>query len=267
LSTGYGENLKKAITFMSDPMIDSFSKDDLCRIKDYTMIEFFAGNGLWRLVMQSDAISKGVLLLLLGLSMACWTIFLFKIIVLRLKCKQLAQVHHDLHGVRTIDQLVGIASKQGGTIAGYYLARVMVFLKVLLESHNTDVHVGTLREQEWDVMQRHLAQAVDVVVAHEESYVSLLSTSAAVAPLLGLFGTVWGLVHAFMSISELQTADIATVAPGIAEALITTLAGLMVAIPALVMFNIVQRYLRIFEDQINQIADHVAFVLQKMVRN
>jgi biopolymer transport protein ExbB/TolQ len=169
--------------------------------------------------------------------------------------------------VRTIDQLVGIASKQGGTIAGYYLARVMVFLKVLLESHNADVHVGTLREQEWDVMQRHLAQAVDVVVAHEESYVSLLSTSAAVAPLLGLFGTVWGLVHAFMSISELQTADIATVAPGIAEALITTLAGLMVAIPALVMFNIVQRYLRIFEDQINQIADHVAFVLQKMVRN
>ena len=86
-------------------------------------------------------------------------------------------------------------------------------------------------------MQRYLAQTVDVVMAHEESYVSLLATSAAIAPLLGLFGTVWGLVHAFMSIHELQSADIATVAPGIAEALITTLVGLMLAIPALVMFN------------------------------
>ena len=73
----------------------------------------------------------------------------------------------------------------------------------------------------------------------------MLSVSAAVSPLLGLFGTVWGLVHAFVRIGELQTADIATVAPGIAEALITTLAGLMVAIPALVMYHYVANKIRI----------------------
>ena len=71
----------------------------------------------------------------------------------------------------------------------------------------------------------------------EESYLPFLFTSASVSPLLGLFGTVWGLVHAFIRISEKQSADITTVAPGIAEALITTLAGLLVAVPALVMYH------------------------------
>ncbi|HEV2916905.1 MAG TPA: MotA/TolQ/ExbB proton channel family protein [Candidatus Babeliales bacterium] len=230
-------------------------------------MNYFMGNSLWRLVSQSDTVSKAVLIILLLLSIVCWTIFLFKIIVLHLKCKQLAQAHHELESVRTVDQLLIVASKQHGTIAGYYLSRIMVFLKILLESRTDHMQKGILQESEWDVLQRQIAQALDIVMSYEESYVSWLSTSAAVAPLLGLFGTIWGLVHAFMSISELQTADIATVAPGIAEALITTLAGLMLAIPALVMFNIVQRYLRTMEDHLHYIEDHVTFVLQKMVQD
>jgi biopolymer transport protein TolQ len=228
------------------------------------MFDFLAGNGLWRLVSQSDVVTKCVLFLLLGLSVACWTIFLFKIIVLRMKRKQLESVHGALIDVNAVEQLLSCAAKYQGTIVGYYFSRVLIFLKALLES-DTIVN-GILREHEWDVMQRYIAQTIDVIMAYEESYVSLLSTSAAIAPLLGLFGTVWGLVHAFMSISELQSADIATVAPGIAEALITTLAGLMVAIPALVMFNIVQRYLSTLEDQMCQVSDHVAFIVQKIVK-
>jgi biopolymer transport protein TolQ len=227
------------------------------------MVELFASNGLWRLVQQSDVVSKIVLLLLLLLSVACWTVFLFKFIVLRMKCTQLERVHYELDTVRSVEQLFTIASKYTGTIVGYIFTRILVFLKIVIESRGES---NVLREGEWDVMQRYIAQTIDVVVAHEESYVALFPMSAAVSPLLGLFGTVWGLVHAFMSISELQSADIATVAPGIAEALITTLAGLMVAIPALVMFNIVQRYLKQFEDRIHHITDHVAFVIQKMVQ-
>jgi biopolymer transport protein TolQ len=228
------------------------------------MLDFLTGNGLWRLVAQSDGMTIGVLLLLLGLSIACWAIFLFKVIILRLKSRQLEKVHAELSRITSIKQLLEIAERNNGTIAGYYIARVLVFLNAVLVPD--EVSGSALHEGEWDVMQRYLAQTVDVVMAHEESYVSLLATSAAIAPLLGLFGTVWGLVHAFMSISELQSADIATVAPGIAEALITTLVGLMLAIPALVMFNIVQRYLKNLEDQLCQVADHVAFVIQKMVK-
>src|SRR5690606_39141859 len=94
-----------------------------------------------------------------------------------------------------------------------------------------------LSSYDWQHIERNIDQLVDDVLTHEESYLPVLSTSAAIAPLLGLLGTTWGLVHSFMRISEKQTADIATVAPGIAEALVTTFAGLVVAIPALIMYN------------------------------
>ena len=101
------------------------------------------------------------------------------------------------------------------------------------------------------------------MLMHNEEYIAILSSSAAVAPLLGLFGTVWGLVHSFMRISETQVADIATIAPGIAEALITTLAGLIVAIPALIMFNYLHTKTRALEHGLISLADRMTFVLQQ----
>jgi biopolymer transport protein TolQ len=87
--------------------------------------------------------------------------------------------------------------------------------------------------------------------------------SAGVSPLLGLFGTVWGLIHAFVRISEKQSADIATVAPGIAEALITTLAGLMIAIPSLMMFSYLTTQLKSIEHRLIGVADRFSLILQK----
>ena len=92
----------------------------------------------------------------------------------------------------------------------------------------------------------------------------MLSVSAAVSPLMGLFGTVWGLIHAFVRIGELQSADIATVAPGIAEALITTLAGLMVAIPALAMYHYVANKIRATERQLFVCADQISMIMRSL---
>jgi len=88
-----------------------------------------------------------------------------------------------------------------------------------------------------------------------EKYLPILGTSAAVAPLVGLFGTIWGLCHAFVRISQLKTADIAVVAPGIAEALLTTLAGLVVAIPAMIFFHYFSNKLRKLEGHIIIVSD------------
>jgi biopolymer transport protein ExbB/TolQ len=107
------------------------------------------------------------------------------------------------------------------------------------------------------LLQQQIIQLADQIIATEDAYSAALSTSAAVSPLLGLLGTVWGLVHSFMSIAATQSADIAAVAPGIAEALVTTIAGLFVAIPALVMYNIVQRCVRSIEDTMYTVADAV----------
>jgi biopolymer transport protein TolQ len=74
-----------------------------------------------------------------------------------------------------------------------------------------------------------------------ERYLIILSTTVTIAPFLGLLGTVWGLMQAFWEMSVLRSANLAVVAPGIAEALITTIAGLSAAVPAVVFFNLFVR--------------------------
>ena len=93
---------------------------------------------------------------------------------------------------------------------------------------------------------RDLAQASHVELAKFEQRLPLLATAGSVCPFLGLFGTVWGVMTAFLDISTRGSTSIVVVAPGIAEALITTIAGLAVAIPAVVSYNyFVQRSRRL----------------------
>ncbi|OGL48729.1 MAG: hypothetical protein A2161_05630 [Candidatus Schekmanbacteria bacterium RBG_13_48_7] len=79
-----------------------------------------------------------------------------------------------------------------------------------------------------------------------EKYVIFLATTGGVTPFIGLFGTVWGIMNAFRSISSQSTVNIATVAPGIAEALIATAVGLFAAIPGVIAFNYFQRKIQVF---------------------
>jgi biopolymer transport protein TolQ len=70
-----------------------------------------------------------------------------------------------------------------------------------------------------------------------ERYLMLLSTAVSISPFLGLLGTVWGIMTSFWSMSTMQSATLTVVAPGIAEALVTTIAGLATAIPAVIFYN------------------------------
>jgi biopolymer transport protein TolQ len=74
-------------------------------------------------------------------------------------------------------------------------------------------------------------------VEHLEHQLSTLATIGSTSPYVGLFGTVWGIMHAFVGLGSVQQATLATVAPGIAEALIATAMGLLAAIPAVVAYN------------------------------
>ncbi|MBQ7739201.1 MAG: MotA/TolQ/ExbB proton channel family protein [Desulfovibrionaceae bacterium] len=89
-----------------------------------------------------------------------------------------------------------------------------------------------------DNVRRALRQGVASELARLQNSLSILATTANTAPFIGLFGTVWGIMHSFHSIGMLKTASLATVAPGISEALVATAIGLGVAVPATVGFNI-----------------------------
>jgi biopolymer transport protein TolQ len=194
----------------------------------------FTGNAVWQLVAQSDLVTQGVLLLLLSMSILCWALFLYKCIVTRIKIRQLEQATRALEEVNSIDDVKNVANSLVGTLPGYFLKRNLYAMRALLEKNKGEIHAHSSVAER---IQFSVDQTVEDSMYAQESYLQILFSCAAVAPLLGLFGTVWGLVHSFIRISQKQSADIATVAPGIAEALITTLAGLLVAIPALMMYH------------------------------
>lgn len=86
-----------------------------------------------------------------------------------------------------------------------------------------------------------------------ERYVILLSTTVTVAPFLGLLGTVWGIMASFWAMASMNSANLTVVAPGIAEALITTVAGLAAAIPAVVFYNMVVRKVDLVANELDRL--------------
>lgn len=236
-------------------------------------MNIFSGNGLWQLVIQADTISKLVLLLLFCMSVISWTIFIGKLALLQVKERQFKEINKKVQKAKTISDLVEISALASKTAPGYFMGKNLAFLKELLSTalDSSSSFNGRQTQEnrklgvfEWEMFERHMDNNIDAFLMHNEEYISFLSSCAAVGPLLGLFGTIWGLIHSFMRISETQIADIATIAPGIAEALITTIAGLIVAIPALVMFNYLQTKTRKLEHLLIALADRITLVLQQV---
>lgn len=211
------------------------------------------GNVLWNLVAQSDMMTKVILLGLLLLSVVCWTIVFYKLILLKVKKQQLKDVLVTLEKLENYDQLVATARTLHKTYPGHLLNaqcnQAQKVLQRVVKREFLDYELKALDEQRFMVL--------DEMMSVEESYISLLSVTAAVAPLIGLFGTVWGLTHSFISISEKQVADIVTIAPGIAEALLTTVAGLMVAIPASVSYYYIKGEINKVEFDLQKLSDNV----------
>lgn len=227
------------------------------------MTERFFGNSLWYLVKQSDVVTKIVLLIVLVMSIVCWAIFLYKIIMFRIKRKQLQDLHEQLKRVSSLEGLITLANKFNKSFAGYLLSNALLSFKNMVKRQDGG-QIALLSKSEYESLCLAIDSTAAELVYQQESYLPFLSVSAAVSPLLGLFGTVWGLVHAFVRIGELQTADIATVAPGIAEALITTLAGLMVAIPALVLYHICANHVKELEMYVFKCADQIMLIMRAL---
>jgi biopolymer transport protein TolQ len=98
-----------------------------------------------------------------------------------------------------------------------------------------------------------------------ESQLSFLATVGSVSPYVGLFGTVWGIMHAFTGLASLQQVTLATVAPGIAEALVATAIGLFAAIPAVVAYNRFARDVDRVANKLETFIEEFSNILQRNV--
>ncbi|MDB5890679.1 MAG: tolQ [Polaromonas sp.] len=185
------------------------------------------------LILNASWVVQFVVLLLIGVSIASWAAIFRKIVALKKVQKLNAEFDREFwSGTSLNDLFAGAAqnAKYSGPMERIFASGMREYQK-LRERHISDP--GTLLDGARRAMRAGYQREVDVI----EANLSFLATVGSVSPYVGLFGTVWGIMHAFTGLAALEQVTLATVAPGIAEALVATAIGLFAAIPAVVAYN------------------------------
>ncbi len=213
------------------------------------------------LVMNASAVVQAVMLLLMGVSIASWAAIFRKLFALK-RVKTLNETfERDFWSGTSLNDLFSAASKNaadGGPMERIFASGMREYQK-LRERRITDA--GTLMDGARRAMRASFQREMDVV----ESNLSFLASVGSVSPYVGLFGTVWGIMHAFNGLASLQQVTLATVAPGIAEALVATAIGLFAAIPAVVAYNRFARDLDRISIQMETFIEEFSNILQRNV--
>jgi biopolymer transport protein ExbB len=171
--------------------------------------------------MQADWIVKLVMLGLLLASVATWTIFVAKVLELRRATAALRVVHDSVVGLRSLAE-----AKADSPLITEARAELALSADALADADGVKERIVSRLERYEAAQARRMTRGVNI-----------LATVGSTAPFVGLFGTVWGIMNAFIGIAEKQTTNLAVVAPGIAEALLATACGLVAAIPSVVIYN------------------------------
>ncbi|PCI74501.1 hypothetical protein COB28_00010 [Candidatus Dependentiae bacterium] len=219
------------------------------------MALLFFSSPAWQLVLQSDFMTKVVLVILLLASIMCGALIFAQFVFLYFVKKSSDTSIEAIKSARTVADLTKVAQ-----VSDSYEA---IIIKKILNEREKIIQVSQLQDHDIDLLLAKGDHEADGLVSQLETFIPILGVSGAVAPLMGLFGTVWGLIHAFINISHEKSADIAVVAPGIAEALFTTMAGLVVAIPALIFFHYFARQVKKVDWQLRQVLELTILLIKK----
>ena len=189
-----------------------------------------AAGSIPALVAKASPFSKAVLVLLVGLSVYSWAVMWDR---LRLYARVRTQDARFLQAFRGGDGKTDLRTAAMQTPLSVMAKAAMAGQKAS-EQHTAD-QVGPAAR--FELVQRAMDRTSDEAVNNLERHVSFLATTGSVAPFIGLMGTVWGVMVSFVNIGAQGSATLVVVAPGIAEALIATIAGLAAAIPSVIGYN------------------------------
>jgi len=186
---------------------------------------------MWALFARATLIVKLVMLMLIVASFWAWSIIIQKIVTYRKARAEADLFDRRFWSGEPLDRLFdGIGAEPHGRAERVFAAGMMEWRR----SHRTD---GALIAN----ATARIDRSMDVAIAKESEALQrglpVLATVGSTAPFIGLFGTVWGIMNAFIEIAEQQSTNLAVVAPGIAEALLATGLGLLAAIPAVIFYN------------------------------
>jgi biopolymer transport protein ExbB len=198
----------------------------------------------WGMFLHADIVVKAVIVGLALASIATWTVLLVKTIQLRLERRAAQAAVTVLLSSRS---LVG-AIRQLGVRRNAVMRLVAAAEDELEKSHDLAAE-GIKERVAWEFERLQGAAARQIGRG-----MGVLATIGAVAPFVGLFGTVWGIMNSFVGISRAHTTNLAVVAPGIAEALLATAFGLVAAIPAVIYYNRLTHNVKVLASEMDDFA-------------
>ncbi|WP_367198065.1 tonB-system energizer ExbB [Amorphus sp. 3PC139-8] len=176
--------------------------------------------------MAADIVVKAVMIGLVIAFLVTWTVWLFKTIELA------GALSRTKRSLRAIDAASTLAEARNAPGPSRTVARLIAAAEIEIEQSAGLAPSGIKERVESRLVRLEAATARGIGYG-----TGVLATIGATAPFVGLFGTVWGIMNAFIGIAETETTNLAVVAPGIAEALLATALGLVAAIPAVVIYN------------------------------
>jgi len=185
------------------------------------------------MILDASFVVQLVMLLLLSVSLLSWTVIFFKYSVIKRARAAADQFERRFWSGADLGELYKRLSNRRGQLRGME----MIFESGFREFAHLRKSAGVDPMSVIQGAQRAMRVALNREIDSLEHHLSFLATVGSTSPYVGLFGTVWGIMNSFIGLGAVKQATIATVAPGIAEALIATAMGLFAAIPAVIAYN------------------------------
>ncbi|NWG74083.1 MAG: protein TolQ [Rubrivivax sp.] len=213
------------------------------------------------LVLQASLVVQLVMAGLAIVSLASWTVIFGKLFGLKRVRARNEGFERDFWSGRNLNELhqaaIARSAGDGAPMERIFASGMREFLKLREKRLDAAAQLDGARR----AMRASFQRELDAI----ESHLSFLGSVGSVSPYVGLFGTVWGIMHAFVGLANLQQVTLATVAPGIAEALVATALGLFAAIPAVIAYNRFARDIDRIAIQLETFIEEFSNILQRNV--
>jgi len=206
----------------------------------------------WSMFWNADLFVKAVMTTLALASLVTWTVFLAKFFELLRARKNVEAALEQVGSARSLADARGELGDHPGLVAALLHAAAREWALSGEAAQNLQARAAS-----------HFAEIAKQEAARARRGTGVLATVGAIAPFVGLLGTVWGIMNSFIGISKAQTTNLAVVAPGIAEALLATAIGLVAAIPAVVFYNAVSRAAKTYLESVQRASGVAARLLSR----
>ena len=215
------------------------------------------------LFLQADWVVQLVMLSLIFSSVWCWTIIFSKLIRLRSLRSTAEKFEESFWSGGSLETLYDrVGTKPTDPLAAIFAAAMREWRR------STSKGKVSSRDQR-ETLHHRIERVMQVTLNREmellERHLNFLASVGSTAPFIGLFGTVWGIMHSFQGIAQMQSTNLAVVAPGIAEALFATAIGLVAAIPAVLAYNKISTDLNRYVSRLEGFASEFGAIISRQL--